>query len=499
MELNQIERCLLHESYAKAVLNVLAVLERTEEEAKEIDTYFRRCVLNLWAKHPDNRQYLDAFNTIYTKVPDPYTQTKLTAALEQYRRQNLLLPGVPEFFKQMIADDQKNHTAFSRAFIRKQEELLRQYASIDGDFTMEEAKRITQYGSRMEKLCDQAGIPSTAVPTVDEIQRRMRRLADDFFFVSPQKSGEPSSEHPPKAADAPKDAPAEDPTVAAAEQPKDETDAPKARPLEEVLTEMDALVGMDAIKADVRSLINLVKVRKLRKEHNLPVPPMSFHLVFTGNPGTGKTTLARLMAEIYCALGILPKGQLIETDRSGLVAGYIGQTALKTKEVIDRAIGGVLFIDEAYALAGGSNEDFGQEAIDTLLKAMEDHREELVVIVAGYDGLMQDFIDSNPGLRSRFSKYFHFDDYDGEELFAIFSRLCEKNQYQLTDDAKSAIERHLTKLYETRDQNFGNGRDVRNLFEKLVNIQANRVAALEAPTTDDLLLLTKEDVEALSA
>ena len=140
-----------------------------------------------------------------------------------------------------------------------------------------------------------------------------------------------------------------------------------------------------------------------------------------------------------------------------------------------------------------------KEAIDTLLKAMEDHREELVVIVAGYDGLMQDFIDSNPGLRSRFSKYFHFDDYDGEELFAIFSRLCEKNQYQLTEDAKSAIKLHLTKLYETRDQNFGNGRDVRNLFEKLVNIQANRVAALEAPTTDDLLLLTKEDVEALSA
>ena len=188
------------------------------------------------------------------------------------------------------------------------------------------------------------------------------------------------------------------------------------------MAELDGLCGLDKVKADVKSLINLVKVRRLRQEHGLPVPPMSLHLVFLGNPGTGKTTVARLLAKIYRAIGVLSKGQLVEVDRSGLVAGFVGQTALKTGEVIEKALGGVLFIDEAYALANqDAPNDFGREAIETLLKGMEDHRDDLIVIAAGYTELMGRFLHANPGLESRFNKYFYFEDYNGAQLLAIFS------------------------------------------------------------------------------
>ena len=268
--------------------------------------------------------------------------------------------------------------------------------------------------------------------------------------------------------------------------------------LDELLAELDALVGLDKIKADVKSLINLVKIRKLREEYGLASPAMSLHLVFMGNPGTGKTTVARLVAQLYRAIGVLSKGQLIEVDRSGLVAGYVGQTAIKTGEVIQKALGGVLFIDEAYALAtrsDGQQADFGQEAIDTILKAMEDNRRDFVVIVAGYEELMERFISSNPGLESRFNKYFLFDDYTGEELYKIFLSFCKKNEYALEEAAEQAAEAHFKMLYETRDENFGNARDVRNLFEKVVSAHADRVAALEAPEKDDLITVLAEDFE----
>jgi SpoVK/Ycf46/Vps4 family AAA+-type ATPase len=186
------------------------------------------------------------------------------------------------------------------------------------------------------------------------------------------------------------------------------------------MAQLDALVGLENVKKDVKNLVNLMKVRKLRQENDLPVPPMSLHMVFMGNPGTGKTTVARLISSLYASIGVLSKGQLIEVDRSGLVAGYVGQTALKTQEVIKSALGGVLFIDEAYSLSSGGENDFGREAIETILKAMEDHRDDLVVIVAGYDEPMQKFLSSNPGLESRFNKYFYFQDYTGEQLMAIF-------------------------------------------------------------------------------
>ncbi len=216
-------------------------------------------------------------------------------------------------------------------------------------------------------------------------------------------------------------------------------------------------------------------------------------MVFTGNPGTGKTTIARLMARIYHALGILSKGQLVEVDRSGLVAGYVGQTALKTSKVIDSALGGVLFIDEAYALNGRAENDFGQEAIDTILKAMEDHRDDLVVIVAGYDDLMDRFIHSNPGLESRFNRFLHFDDYTADEMLAIFRMQCEKGCYQL-DDGVAEMVRDFIQEENTDSMSFGNARGVRNLFEQILVCQANRLAGQETVTREDLMQITVRDV-----
>ena len=263
---------------------------------------------------------------------------------------------------------------------------------------------------------------------------------------------------------------------------------------DELMAQLESLVGLDDVKKDVKNLINLVKVRRLRQENGLPVPPMSLHMVFIGNPGTGKTTVARLISGLYASIGVLSKGQLVEVDRSGLVAGYVGQTALKTQEVIKSALGGVLFIDEAYSLSSGGDNDFGREAIETILKAMEDHRDDLIVVVAGYTGPMEQFLNSNPGLESRFNKYFFFPDYTGEQLLAIFKMQCRKNSYTLTPEAEKTAEELFTQLYEQRGDNFGNGRDVRNCFEDMIVRQSNRVAQMAAPTKDDLMAILPEDI-----
>lgn len=266
------------------------------------------------------------------------------------------------------------------------------------------------------------------------------------------------------------------------------------RTLDDLMKELDTLVGLERVKTDIRQLINFLKVQKMREEKGMATLPISRHLVFYGNPGTGKTTIARLLAQVYRTLQILSRGQLIESDRGDLVAGYVGQTALKVKEAVNKALGGVLFIDEAYALnAEGRGNDFGQEAVETLLKLMEDHRHDFVVIVAGYTDKMEEFISSNPGLRSRFNKFLLFEDYKPEQLVEIFKGFCLKAAFKMTQGAEQKLLEMFKLLNLVRDESFGNARTARNLFEMTISKQANRIVTL--PNINEEVLATIEDAD----
>lgn len=315
-------------------------------------------------------------------------------------------------------------------------------------------------------------------------ERNLRSMDTDFWgtpLMEKKTNQPPISEKSEKPA-----------SQTQAAKPEEKEEIPPKEKIEDLLAELDSYVGMDAIKTEVRSLINMVQVYKLRREHDLPTTDMSLHMVFSGNPGTGKTTVARIMSRIYHSLDILSKGQLVEVDRSGLVAGYVGQTALKTQKVIEKAMGGVLFIDEAYALNGKSENDFGQEAIDTILKAMEDHRDDLVVIVAGYTELMDRFIHSNPGLESRFNRFLMFEDYTPEQMVAIFKMQCKKGCYVLAQGTEELVRDFIAE--ESADDSFGNARGVRNLFEHILVAQNNRLAKMENVTRDDLMQILLDDV-----
>ena len=264
--------------------------------------------------------------------------------------------------------------------------------------------------------------------------------------------------------------------------------------LEEALKKLNNLIGLNSVKKQINDWVEQIKVFNMRRENGLSIPPMSYHLIFTGNPGTGKTTVARIIAQIYCALGITKTANFVETDRADLVAGYVGQTAIKTKEVLNKAKDGVLFIDEAYTLANKGENDFGQESIDTLLKVMEDSRENLVVIAAGYDNLMEGFINSNPGLKSRFKTIIKFVDYSPEELFEIFINFCNQEEYILEDEASKLIKKIIFNMYNNRNEKFGNGREVRNLFENIVTLQSRRVSSIANPTRKDLMTITYKDL-----
>lgn len=319
-------------------------------------------------------------------------------------------------------------------------------------------------------------------------ENSLSRMKEDFWGtpkLSDAKSGGAAAESDKKA---PPTA-----TNSGEGEEKKEEELPPPEDINDLKAELDGYIGLAEIKKEVSNLINMATVFKRRQEAGLPTTDFSLHMVFTGNPGTGKTMIARLMARIYRSLGILSKGQLVEVDRSGLVAGYVGQTAIKTQQQIQKALGGVLFIDEAYALNGKSENDFGQEAIDTVLKAMEDHRDDLVVIVAGYDELMEQFIHSNPGLESRFNRYLHFEDYTTDEMVDIFKLQCKKGCYQLADGVEAEVREFID---ESNDDGitFGNARGVRNLFEQVLTEQANRLAAMDECTKDDLMTIKQDDV-----
>lgn len=261
--------------------------------------------------------------------------------------------------------------------------------------------------------------------------------------------------------------------------------------------ELDSLIGLSAVKREIHKIINLARVDVLRRQHGLITSPMSFHMVFSGNPGTGKTTVARLLARIFKELGFLSKGHLVEVDRSDLCADYIGQTASKTKRVIQSALGGVLFIDEAYSLNAGSGsggQDYGREAVSTLMKEMEDHRDDLIMIVAGYPDLMGDFLSMNPGLESRFRFRITFEDYSADELMMIFWYFCINNGFSITRQALFSVNSKFSDICENKDHVFSNARMVRNIFEDTVLNQAQRVVLMSNPTEQDLALLTIDDV-----
>ena len=440
--------------------------------AKELDEFMTRCALGLWSRGGGiTQRHVDMANQIYSRN-QPQPKWMLWSLTSSVCESEVFLP--PVFYWNLAETDAKRGTEASRTFIRMLTNILLYLAAVDDDVSYDEAAYITECTDKLTAICDTSGV------------RKSREALNPLDYVT---SSEPGFQEKHRLQE----------QTAGGEKSKaggaEKTDTEEKKPdFDELMAQLDSLVGLDDVKKDIKNLMNLVKVRRLRKENGLPIPPMSLHMVFMGNPGTGKTTVARIISGLYAAIGVLEKGQLIEVDRSGLVAGYVGQTALKTQEVIKSALGGVLFIDEAYSLASGGENDFGREAIETILKAMEDHRDELIVVVAGYDGPMEKFINSNPGLQSRFNKYFYFHDYNGEQLLYIFKGQCKKNGYALTEEAEAEAKAMFEELYENRGENFGNGRDVRNVFEDTVVRQSNRVAALDAPTKDDLMQFLPEDL-----
>lgn len=418
--------------------------------SQDVDNLIRELVLGLWQQAQDlSEDHVRALNSLYSRnQPQPrYLYWELVGEVAAFNGVE-----IPDFFRVLAVMDEKNCCTMLIDIIRQ---ILMKLSDSDKPSASE-----AEYISETIKSFNQVLFSNNPL--------------DASVTVGKGNNAD----------------------ILDSEQAVKTDDGNEQDTLNSLLAELDSLVGLKQIKTDVKSLINLIKVRKLRQENDLPSPPMSLHMVFTGNPGTGKTTVARLLARIYHTIGILSTGVLVEVDRSGLVAGYVGQTALKTAEAIKKAKGGILFIDEAYSLApSGGENDFGREAIEIILKCMEDSREDLIVIAAGYSDPMQRFIASNPGLESRFGKHFHFNDYLGDELYDIFLSMSSKNKYMLDKDSDIYIKDVLSGMYEQREKNFGNARDVRNLFEKIISKHSDRIAKLDMPTRDDLMTFIVEDIK----
>lgn len=435
--------------------------------AQELDEFVVSCALGLWKGSPRlSQQHVDAVNQLYSKgrKPGAYLLWELT---EKVCKSADFLP--PLFFWNLTEQDARRGTANSRIFVRMLTNILLYLAAVDDEVTMAEAEYITECSDKLTAICDGANVMKSKAPI----------NAADYVTSGEQ----PFTAQTGVSAVGEKKADAE-----ASAQKEEEPPKPS---LEELMAELEELVGLGTVKREVKNLTNLIKVRKLREENGLPNSAMSLHMVFLGNPGTGKTTVARLMAGLYAAIGALSKGQLVEVDRSGLVAGYVGQTALKTQEVIQSALGGVLFIDEAYALYRGADDSFGLEAIDTIVKGMEDNRQNLIVILAGYSREMEEFLTANSGLKSRFPNIIEFPDYTAEELLRITRITVENKGYALDAACDAPLTAYFAARQAADARTAGNGRMARNLVEDAILNQSRRL------TAGDVSALTQQNLETL--
>ena len=412
----------------------------------------------------------------------PLLETRLAGATPAALRDSGLMEAQRGFaevpsalFEVLLAADARGGTGHARRYYDAAIEIAFAVAAVDLHSSVSELEGIERFRGML--LAAIAGTEAAPGPGSAPVTSSRARPAAPG--APTDRTGTPAGTSPAAAAEPGPGDPA-----------PEGADGPRA--IDDLLAELDALIGLDGVKHEVKLVTNLLRVQKIREERGLPTLDHSRHLIFTGNPGTGKTTVARLLAQIYRTLGVVERGHLVETDRAGLVAGYVGQTAPLVKARFDEADEGVLLIDEAYSLVRGGERDFGREAVDTIVKLIEDRRDRIVVVMAGYPDEMGELIDSNPGLRSRFPKVIAFPDYSTDDLLAIIDSMGEKSGYRLDPGGRARARIWLDAV--PRDKGFGNGRTARNLFEHAVAAQATRLAPVPHPSDEELTTLVSEDV-----